>query len=236
MSAPHNINSLLDDQFKNHDFLPKRIMMEDLDRGVKNYFNDLELTVENNRGNTVKVPIRFLNQERWAEFKVNWQLMNDEGNTEVTMPYLTLRRTAFKHSESPLKRYTIPGRDFKYIRVPTFDGLTRGETHYKIPQPTRVDVTYELRFFSHYIMDSNKAYEQLVAETFKSGQAYFKINEHWVHLTLNDTNEENTTNDISNDRFFQTIFNVTLHGIIVDETKFKQVKTITKIQINIKES
>lgn len=44
--------------------------------------------------------------------------MNDEGNTEVTMPYLTLRRTAFKHSELPLKRYTIPGPDFEIYSCP----------------------------------------------------------------------------------------------------------------------
>lgn len=62
------------------------------------------------------------------------------------------------------------------------------------------------------------------------------MNGHWIPIELNDSSEENTMDDITADRRFQIIYNITLHGKIVDPTKFVKKQSITKVNLNIKEN
>ena len=63
MSIQKNINNNLDDSFKNNNFLPKKILLEDVDRGMRDYIKDLRISVEDGEGLTNEVPIIFLTQE-----------------------------------------------------------------------------------------------------------------------------------------------------------------------------
>lgn len=236
MSVNDNINKNLDNLFKNHDFLPQKLFIEDLDGGTVRFIKSLNLTIPDENDNAIPVPLIFLNQERWAEFRNNWKNLRDEGGNEITMPFMTIRRTSFKQQQTPLKRATIPQRmQFKVLDFEVIDGNQKAVHRYKIPQPTKIDINYELRFFSHYMQDANKSYELIVAKTFSDYQRYFQINGHDVFMELTDNSEDNTEDDISADRRFQIIYNLVLHGKIVDPSEFVKVPTITKIQVNFKE-
>jgi len=238
MSILRNINTLLDDQFKNHDYLPQRLLLEDLDMGAFEFIKSLEITLFNGIDNQ-KVPVIWLNQERWAEFRNNWQFLRDEGGKEITMPFLTMRRVGVKQGEHPLKRFTIPGdykKHFTFLKVPIYEGNQKAYDLYKIPQPSRVDVEYELRFFSHYMQHTNVVYETILSTAFSSGQAYLNVNGHYTFLDLGSLSEDSNEDDIAADRRFQIICPMVLHGKIVDPTKFTKEKVITKIQLNITES
>lgn len=236
MSINDNINNLLDNQFENHDYLPQRLLIEDMDIAAFEYIKNFNITLFDGIDNKT-VPLIWLSQERWAEFKDNWKHARDEGGREVTMPFMTMRRLDVMHSESPLNRHTIPlKKAFTYLKVPIFEGNQKGYDLWKIPQPPRVDITYELRFLSHYVQHVNTVYETMLAKGFSDGQAYLFINGHYVYMELSKPNEENNIDDITADRRLQIVFPLTLHGKIVDTEKFEKKKAITKIQINIKES
>jgi hypothetical protein len=235
MSIQQNINDSLDKQFKNNTYLPKKLLLEDIDQGVVDYINSLNICTINHEGNLTKIPLVFLNQERWAEFKMNWKLLKDESGEEVSLPFMAIKRTSVKPGEHPLKR-TIPNKkNFLFIKVPTFNGTLKGYEVYKIPQPPRVDVQYELRFLTHYIQDTNISYERMIMDGFSDGQGYMFINGYYIPLTLTDPSEENTMDDIQADRKFQILFPLTVFGKLVDPTNFERQETITKIKLKITE-
>ena len=203
MSVQKNINKNLDDSFKNNNYLPKKILLEDVDGGMRDYIQDLRITVEDGDGKDIQVPVIYLTQERWAEFKMNWKYLKDESGEEMTMPFMTLRRKSVKKGSSPMKR-TIPKKlKFTFQKIPILDGPLSGYELYKIPQPTWVEVDYELRFVTHYMEDVNISYEKMLEEGFSDGQGYMKINGYNIPAMLGDPSEDNTVDNIDSDRYFQ---------------------------------
>jgi hypothetical protein len=86
------------------------------------------------------------------------------------------------------------------------------------------------------MQDTNVSYESFLSNLFQNGYRYINMNGHWIPIELNDSSEENTMDDITADRRFQIIYNITLHGKIVDPTKFVKKQSITKVNLNIKEN
>ena len=235
MSTQKNINNLLDKSFENNHYLPKKLLLEELDQGVVDYINSLNISVLDKDGALNKVPLIFLNQERWAEFKMNFQFLKDESGEELRLPFMAIRRTSVKPGEHPLKR-TIPNKKkFVFIKVPTINGTLKGMDIYKIPQPPRVDLGYELRFISHYVQDVNVSYERFIMDGFSDGQGYMQINGYSIPLMLEDPSEDNSTSEITSDRKFQIVFPLVVYGKLVDPINFERVPTISKIKIDIKE-
>ena len=50
MSIQKNINDNLDDSFKNNNYLPQKLLLEDVDRGMRDFIYDLNITVEDAEG------------------------------------------------------------------------------------------------------------------------------------------------------------------------------------------
>ena len=46
MSIQKNINNNLNDSFKNTNYLPQKLLLEDVDRGMRDFIIDLGITVE----------------------------------------------------------------------------------------------------------------------------------------------------------------------------------------------
>lgn len=236
MSIRKNINDSLNDSYENHDYLPQPLFLEDLDMGAKLFFDSIKLTVPDENNNPLPVPVIFLNQERWAEFRNNWKYLRDEGGKEITMPFMTMGRVSIKKG-AIYNRTAIPEKKFPTLRVPIItEGKFLGYDIYKVLQPAHVDVGYELRFFSHYMQHVNKVYEKMFYMGFRNGQAYIKVNGYYMHMTLGEPTEDNNMGEITADRRYQIIFPITLHGKLVDPNDFEKIQTITKINLNIKES
>ena len=236
MSMQKNINDLLKKSFENNDYLPKKLLLEDLDAGVLEYLKSLNISMANFENKEIAVPIIFLTQERWAEFQKNWKDLKDESGEEISLPFMSIRRMSVKPGTSPLKRTVPVKKKFTFLRVPTFDGNLASYDLYKIPQPVRVDIAYEMRFFTHYMQDTNVSYQKMIMDGFSDGQGYAAINGYSIPIMMEDPSEDNTVDDISADRKFQIIFPLKVYGKLVDPSAFERVKTINKIQINITES
>jgi hypothetical protein len=238
MSINDNIGNKLDSDFENFNYLPQRLLLEDIDAGLFEFLENLDISVIDETGRLKKVPVIFLGNELWAEKKINWSNMRGEDGEEITRPFMALRRTGVAKGTSPGK-YTIPRKKkFTYTRVPNFDGTLKGYDLYKIPQPTWVDATYELRFVCSYLEDVNVFYEKIYETAYSDGQGYVfyqKINGYNIPSKIDNGTEDNQVDNIQQERMFQIVFPITVHGKLVDPTKFEKVNTVTKISIRISE-
>jgi hypothetical protein len=234
MSILDNIGKNLDKDFENHAFLPQKLDLEDLDKGIYDFIKKLNITIIDETGNSRPVPIVFNSQELWAERRMNWKNMRSEYGEELTRPFLVLTRTAVKKGTSPLKR-TIPvKKKFTWLKVPTFDGTLKGYVNYKIPQPTYVDISYELVFVSTFVDDINRYYSKMIRDAYSDGQGYMNVNGYPIATVMEDPSETREE-DMASEKVYEVTFPVTVHGKLVDPTKFEKVNTINKIQIKISE-
>jgi len=234
MGVNDNIGRELDSDFENFNYLPQKLELEDLDLGIKGFVDDLEISMVNENGILAKVPLIWLAQELWAERKLNWKEMRNEVGEEITRPFMTIYRNSVVPGTSPLKR-TIPKKmRFSYVREPIFDGTLKGYNLWKIPQPTWVDSTYTLSLYTHYMVDVNTFYEMVLSEGYSDGQGYMKINGYNISSKISDPSENNKT-DINQEKVFRIDIPITVHGKLVDPTKFEKVNTITKVLIKISE-
>lgn len=234
MSILDNIGKNMDSDFENHAFLPQKLEIVDLDKGVFDFIKNLNITVTDETGNSRPVPIIFNTHDLWAERRMNWKSMRSEYGEEITRPFMVLTRTAVKQGTSPLKR-TIPvKKKFKWLKIPTFDASLKGYVIYKIPQPTYIDLHYELVFVSTYVDDVNKYYTKILRDGYSDLQGYMNINGYHVSSRIEDPSETREE-DLASEKVYETTFPIIVFGKLVDPTQFERVSTINKIQIKISE-
>ena len=234
MSILDNIGRMLDSDFENHAFLPQKLELVDFDSGLTDFIKKINITVVDETGNSRAVPIVFNSQELWAEKRMNWKSMRSEYGEELTRPFMVLTRKGVKQGTSPLKR-TIPvKKKFTFLRVPTFDATLKGYFLYKIPQPTYVDIEYELVFVTTYVDDVNRYYSGFLRDTYSDLQGYMHINGYHISSKLGDPSETRE-NDFASEKIYEVTFPITVFGKLVDPTKFEKINTINKIQIQITE-
>ena len=214
---------LIDDFSKGGTFLPRGVMYEDMDNSFIDFVNkDLELSIDGE-----KVPVIFLTLQRWSEFSKTWQHSDKYKN--VKMPFITIVRQPnpqVGNNQSGL--YNIPGRNnYTYYKVPTFEGGRKGIDVYKVPQPTSVDITYEVRVFSTKMRDLNK-FNTKVLKAFNSIQYYIRVKGHPMPLILNNIGDESNIDDFENRRFYVQPFEIVLQGFILDEDDFEVIPAINR--------
>lgn len=235
MSISSNIQGELNNQFENSNLLPQKLELQDFHLGFINLIKSLNITIMDSARNPKIVPIYSLNQELWAERKQHWMNMVNEKGEEISRPFIGVVRKAVKQGTSPLKR-TIPvKKKFTFVKVPKFDGTQKGYDLIKIPQPTYVDVEYELRFVSSFLEDADIFYEQLIGNAYTSGQAYMIVNGYQIRTVMSDPSEEKKV-DIIDERTFQVSVPITIYGKLVDPKQFEKVNTVNRVIIKISET
>jgi len=235
MSSDRNIGKNLDKQFQNHNLLPQKLELEDYGFGIKKFIEDQNFSVIFENGVKNKVPVIYVQQEKWAERKMNWRDMRNELGEEISRPFIAISRTSVKRGTSP-SRFTIPRKKkFTFVKVPIFDGTLKGFEIYKIPQPVYVDIDFSIRFVTHYMEDVDDFYEMMMEQAYSDGQGYLKINGYDIASKIGEPSEENEIDNIDSERIFQVIFPVTILGKLIDPTKFERINTIKKISIKISE-
>tara|TARA_R100001015_G_C4627462_1_gene187011 strand:+ start:773 stop:1825 length:1053 start_codon:yes stop_codon:yes gene_type:complete len=214
---------LIDDFSKGGTFLPRGVMYEDMDKSFIEFVDkDLNLTIDGE-----KVEVIFLTLQRWSEFSKTWQHSDKYKN--IKMPFITIVRQPnpqVGNNQSGL--YNIPGRNnYTYYKVPTFEGGRKGIDIYKVPQPTSVDITYEVRIFSNKMRDLNK-FNVKVLKAFNSIQYYIRVKGHPMPLLLNNVGDESNIDDFENRRFYVQPFEIVLEGFVIDEDDFTVVPAINR--------
>lgn len=206
---------------------PRTINFEDVDRAVFDWFNSRDIIIDGNA-----LPAFFLSNEKWAEFKKQWEYMDD--NHRVSLPYITIRRVGFSLGQQPVKGRIPNGKKFTIYKLPV--NTPNGPTymHYRVPQPIKVDWDYEIRILTHYISDINVINETLMRH-FASLQAYLDIDKHYMPMLIESISDESDTDNIEDERILHNVYNIQVRGYIIDDSEFEEKLGVSDIIINIDE-
>ena len=226
--GPERRQEILDGIADKGTFLPRGVLEEDMDQSVVEFLDNpkgLSISVDGK-----KVPVIFLTIQRWTEFSKTWQSSDKYKNIEL--PFITVvRKPDIQQGQNQAGLWNIPGnRTYTYYKVPTNDGVRQGIDLYKVPQPTPVDITYEIRLFSNKMKDLNK-YNRTFQRAFQSRQCYININGHPMPLHLENITDESNIDDFENRRFYVQLFEIKLLGYILDEDDFEVVPTLNRTMV-----
>jgi len=206
----------------NGTFLPKGILEEDMDQGFMEFLKDderVKLTIDGD-----VVPVIFLTIQRWTEFSKTWQF--SDKYKDIDLPFITVvRKPDIQQGQNQAGLWNIPGdRTYTFVKVTTWDGVRSGVDLYKIPQPTSVDLKYEVRLFTNKMKDLNR-FNRKIQRAFQSRQCYININGHPIPLHIDNIGDESNIDDFENRRFYVQMFDIKMLGYILDEEDFEVVPT-----------
>lgn len=223
--GPERRQEILDGIADKGTFLPKGVLEEDLDQAFVEFIQKderISLTIDGK-----KVPVIFLTIQRWSEFSKTWQ--NSDKYKDIELPFITvLRKPDIQQGQNQAGLWNIPGNQtYTYFKVPTWDGVREGIDLYKVPQPTSVDVTYEVRLFTNRMKDLNKLNGK-VQRAFQSRQCYITPNGHPMPLHLETIGDESNIDDFENRRYYIQMFEMKLLGYILDEEDFEVIPTLNR--------
>ena len=227
--GPERRQGYLDNIDKKGTYLPKGVDFEDIDRSFFDFVDDdLELVLN---GDTV--PVIVLTITKWAEFSKTWSFSDKYKN--IKMPFITIiRQPNPQIGTNQAGNWNIPGNKlYTYIKVPTSEGGRRGIDTYKIPQPTSVDLIYDVRLFCNRMKDLNE-FNKIIQKTFNSRQFYISIKGHPMPIHLEKIGDESQKN-IDERRFYVQHYEMKVLGYILDENDFEVIPSINRAKINFKE-
>lgn len=221
---------ILDDIADKGTFLPKGVLEEDMDQSFIEFLKSDKGLVLNIDGE--KVPVLFLTIQRWTEFTKTWEFTDE--NKNIQMPFISVvRRPDIQQGQNQAGLWNIPGkRTYTYMKLPTWDGIRKGIDLYKIPQPTPVDITYEVRLFTNRMKDLNK-FNSIIQRAFQSRQCYINVNGHPMPLHLETIGDESNIDDFETKRFYVQLFEMKLLGYILDESDYEVIPTINRSLVTL---
>lgn len=209
---------------KNRTKYPVSITLETLDREFAEWLKAKNITI-----NSRVVPIIFILSEKWAFFKKNWKLMDVDKNIEY--PLIAIRRG---NIEKLQEKINIPGNKFVTCVEPTIVGAGSTHRYYKMKQPTKLRVSYELHFISNYISDDNAIVEKLI-DTFSSSEAGINYHGHYMPLIINGITDETNYDAPDAERIIHKSTTIDLNGYLINKEDFEEKTGIASILVDIRE-
>ena len=207
---------------------PKGVDLEAIDTSVLAWFESSTVKIKNK-----PVPVVYLNSEKWAQYKNNWKYVDNDFNMKY--PYVVIRRADLQPGQEPV-RSIIPNGMFETCRIPyrAPNGLTTYKV-FKVPQPVRVDLEYDLRALSVYTTDSNSINEALIRH-FASLQTYIRVNGYYMPMKIDSVADETDIDTIEESKVIHTSFSIKVFGYLIDQDKFEEIVVPTKLKVNIEET
>jgi hypothetical protein len=204
-------------------FLPQGVMHIDLDRGFKEFITkECKVTY-----NGSVIPVVMMSIQKWNEFTATWQFVDEFENIKI--PFISVIRQPDTKPGTHPAIYNIPGHPtFTYAEVPTWDGNRKGVDLYKIPQPTPIDVMYEVRIFAYRQKELN-AFNLVMMKMFNARQAYATVNGNPIPLILEEVSDESQVEDLESKRYYVQTYTINLQGFILDPEDFEHVPAINRV-------
>lgn len=212
-------------------FLPQGINIKDIDQEfismVKNELSPICEFIHGGEVKKDKVPVFFLTSQRWAEFSKTWEFTNEM--KDLSLPFITIVRTSDIQVGTMYDGfYNIPGRrNWTYMKVPNTTNDMDGVDLYKIPQPTPIDLTFEVKFFSNKISEIN-TFSENFHKNYNALQKYIIVKGHPIS-TKNESVSDESVLDLEERKMFITSCEILVKGFILDENDFEVVSSINRI-------
>ena len=215
-------NQLLGHQYT---FFPRSITLTDLDQGIDSWFKSKDLSLDG-----IDTPVFFLTIDKWSEFKKRWQYMLFDRVIEP--PFVTIRRTNTSLPQNQT-RSRILGKKFNSYKVPIYENAGVTYKFYRVPQPIRVDLEYEVRALTNYQSDANRINEELLKH-FSYINSYLNLDGHFIPMKIESMSDESTTSP-DEQKLMHTLFSIKMEGYVIDEREFEELTGIAKILVQLKE-
>ena len=205
--------------------LPRGIDYEDMDIEFIDFINSLDFSVDGH-----KLPVIFQTILKWSEFIQTWEHADEFKN--IKLPFITIIRLPdVQVGTNQSGWWNIPSRrSYIYYKVPTWDGNRKGIDLYKIPQPTSVDLIYEVRLFTDKMLTLNK-FNEKIQILFQSRQHYVDVKGHPIPIHLESVGDESKLDNLSNRKYYVQPFNFLMKGYILDEDEYEVKPTINRALI-----
>jgi hypothetical protein len=206
-------------------YLPKGIYHADLDRGMLDFVkDDLGISVNGKKVNPIDV---IITTQNWAQFTQTWNFQDLDKN--VSVPFIaTVRKPETPYGTNQGTTFKIPGNPtFQYALIPTFDGARNGFDVYKIPQPTPVDITYQIKIFTNRMRELN-SFNQKILNTFGSKQAYKQIKGRFIPILLDGISDESVT-ELQKRKYYIQTYTMKMLGVLLDEEQFEVTPAVSRV-------
>lgn len=209
----------------NYTFTPSGVHIEDMDLAVKewgsNNFNFLDKTKK----------YFFADIQRFSQFMKTWE-NTDTVDTE-TLPFILINRFSVPEYGSLFNgSFNLPNKA-TYTLIKN-EELINGKKHviyYEIPQPTNIDLNYEITIYANHRRDINKFNEEII-QNFKAGQLYVNVLGHNMPLKLNQ-NSDNSHLETENRKYLSHTYNIQLKGFILNEEDFVIKDSINGVLLDL---
>lgn len=205
-------------------FLPQEVLIRDMDDAFMAFINnDLNVVLDGQ-----KVPAHFYTIQRWSEFTKTWESSDKYKN--IKLPMITVvRNPDVQDGTNQAGLWNIPGKKtYTYMKVPTWDGAVAGIDTYRIPQPTSVDLTYQVRLFTNRLKDLNHITE-IIKSAFQSRQYYINVKGHPMPLHIESIGDESNIDDMDSRRYYIISFEMKLLGYILRKEEYEVLPSINRI-------
>jgi hypothetical protein len=208
-------------------FLPPSITIEDIETEMFNLLNKGRLIVTGRNG---AIPCIFMNDERWATFSKTWMISDVDKN--ISTPFITMKRKEVLKGTYRGDSSNIPNKkEFQYLKVPNYENGVHGYDIYKIPQPSPVDIEYDVQLFSRNMHDINTFSEKYLS-AFTDMQVYINVNGHYFEVLYNESVGMDMTDSLDNvegDRYYVTTIGLTVKAYLQNQEKFIKEKSINRV-------
>ena len=220
------INDLIDASDERTKYLPKNMSMDDLDEAVFDFVNgsDLKFVIDGKQ-----VPCFYLDNDRWGEYSKTWKFTDQDKN--VPTPYIIVRRSEKQKGTRYGVKNNVPQlMKFRYFNLPINDNGQIVYLVFKTPEPTNIDLIYEVILTTKYRVDVNY-FDEEIFKKFASIQTYVFPKGNPMAILFDSVTETNPIENIDGDKFFTSKFTIKLQGFILDEDDFEITKTTRKPKI-----
>lgn len=221
--GPERRQEILNDINNKGNFLPSGVGIIDMDTAFEKFVKEeLELIIEGE-----KVPVILLSIQRWAEFTKTWSF-TDKFN-DLKLPFISIvRQPDIQVGTNQVGLWNIPGlRTYTYVKVPILEGGRKGVDLYQIPQPTAININYEVRLFCDMLQDLNK-FAEIIHTKWISRQSYLNVKGHPMPLIMEGNSDESPIENFEDRRFYVNLTELTLEGYILNEDDYKIIPTVDR--------
>lgn len=206
------------------------VKLEDIDRAIMEYIDDIVLPQLDVMGEPIKVPLIYGNAERWKSIQKDGYLRDQDGMIQI--PLTVLKRNSVETNESlinPVNRQvSYPAVSqfspkHKYDLFSKMTGFTRPKEQYNITIPDYIILNYEVVVWTDFTEHMNKILEafQFAKDTYWGDKFGFKF--------LTTVSSFDTTGEIAegSQRIVKTTFTLTVNAYLLPE-KFNNKPTTQK--------
>lgn len=221
------VEELLNDTDEKTVYLPSSIGIADLDAEIVRQLNEDRLVTVSESKKEV-IPAILFGNERWGEFSKTWRYLDDDKN--IILPIISIKKidTVFGSRLGDNRYFISNKKNYEYRRVPIQleDGKI-GYEIYKVPNPTPIDITYEIKLFTNFSRDLN-AFNSLFIRKFQDGQFYIQVKGQYMPIYM-EGNGDDSVDDVDSNTLIVRNFNIKLKGFIYFEEEFEVIQANNRV-------